>query len=237
MKSPPKEIILALRDFAMPAPRTGSIHASSGSARAAAEGREIQMPASRSAASKPIPSTKLKCASAGPSNEPGSGSGSTAALRCSGTRNVRIGRSRQRSMSANLQRRFPRPPAASLRASLLTSQLLLSARRGGHSRTLFYLVSTRSRESLDIELALDLPRYEQWLETRLEELVLEAKKAEKRAKRRRKMAAAFRFPYENPRPGQVELMQTVEQGIAGKQRMLIQGRPAWARPQACSFPC
>src|SRR5512143_826690 len=53
----------------------------------------------------------------------------------------------------------------------------------------FLLVSSRNGESDDLELALDLPVYEQWLERRLDELVREARVAGKRAARRRKIAA------------------------------------------------
>ena len=57
----------------------------------------------------------------------------------------------------------------------------------------FHLVSTRTRESIDLALKLDLPAYEKWLDPRLQELVKEAKKAEKRALRRRKLASALSF--------------------------------------------
>jgi len=45
---------------------------------------------------------------------------------------------------------------------------------------------------------LDLPRYEQWLDLRLDELVVEAGLAKKRAARRRKVASCFVFPFEKP---------------------------------------
>jgi DNA excision repair protein ERCC-2 len=75
----------------------------------------------------------------------------------------------------------------------------------------FHLVSSRNNDTDDIKLTLDIPQYEQWLDLRLNELVMEATQAEKRAARRRKVAAGFIFPFETQRPGQIELMQTIEQ--------------------------
>ncbi|HJV36460.1 ATP-dependent DNA helicase [Geomonas sp.] len=89
-------------------------------------------------------------------------------------------------------------------------------------RLTFHLVSSRNGRSHDLELILDRERYAEWLELRLDELVLEAAEAKKRAQRRRKMAGQFEFPFQTPRPGQVELMREVEQGMAMGCPQLIQ---------------
>jgi DNA excision repair protein ERCC-2 len=89
-------------------------------------------------------------------------------------------------------------------------------------RLTFHLVSSRNGQSEDLALDLDLGLYEKWLELRLDELVLEAGQARKRAARRRKISSCFAFPFENPRPGQVELMQEIVQGMAEVRPMLIQ---------------
>ena len=89
-------------------------------------------------------------------------------------------------------------------------------------RLSFHLVSSRNGQSADLEIQLDLPEYETWLDARLDELVLEAEQAAKRGRRRRRTAAAFPFPFEKPRAGQLELMQEIEQGMALGLRMLIQ---------------
>lgn len=100
----------------------------------------------------------------------------------------------------------------------------------------FHLVSSRNNDSDDIDLALDIPQYEQWLDLRLDELVIEAKLAEKRAARRRKVAASFIFPFENPRPGQIELMQTIEQFMLEKQPMLIQAPTGLGKTVGVLYP-
>ncbi|QXE86512.1 ATP-dependent DNA helicase [Geomonas nitrogeniifigens] len=89
-------------------------------------------------------------------------------------------------------------------------------------RLTFHLVSSRNGQSADLEITLDLEEYQGWLDARLDELVREAARAAKRAQRRRKAAATFPFPFEKPRPGQVELMQEIELGMALGRRMLIQ---------------
>jgi DNA excision repair protein ERCC-2 len=89
-------------------------------------------------------------------------------------------------------------------------------------RLTFHLVSSRNGESVDLGLTLNFPAYENWLELRLDDLALEARKAEKRVVRRKKISAGIAFPFENPRPGQIALIHTIEQGMSEGSRMLIQ---------------
>jgi DNA excision repair protein ERCC-2 len=100
----------------------------------------------------------------------------------------------------------------------------------------FHLVSSRSYESLDIEQELDDPAYERWLELRLGELVLEVRKAEKRAARRKKIVVDFAFPFENPRPGQTELIQTIEEGMEERRPMLIQAPTGLGKTAGVLYP-
>ncbi|HLO09126.1 MAG TPA: DEAD/DEAH box helicase, partial [Desulfobacteria bacterium] len=100
----------------------------------------------------------------------------------------------------------------------------------------FHLVSSRNGESGDLQIALDLPLYEQWLELRLDELVSEAQRAEKRAARRRKIAGRFPFPFANPRPGQVELMEEIERGMTEGNPMLIQAPTGLGKTVGVLYP-
>jgi DNA excision repair protein ERCC-2 len=100
----------------------------------------------------------------------------------------------------------------------------------------FHLVSSRNNDTVDIKLTLDIPQYEQWLDLRLDELVMEATQAEKRAARRRKVAASFIFPFENQRPGQIELMQTIKQFMLEKQPMLIQAPTGLGKTVGVLYP-
>lgn len=100
----------------------------------------------------------------------------------------------------------------------------------------FYLVSTRNRESEEMGIELDIEGYEAWLELRLEELVEQARLAEKRVARRKKISKSFAFPFEKPRSGQIELIETVEQGIKDNQRMLVQAPTGLGKTVGVLYP-
>ena len=100
----------------------------------------------------------------------------------------------------------------------------------------FILVSSRNSETEELDLELDITQYEEWLETRLAELVIEAEAAEKRAARRRKAAKDFVFPFPIPRVGQPELIQTIEDGMKDGQRMLIQAPTGLGKTVGVLYP-
>ncbi|MDB5036723.1 MAG: 2 domain protein [Bacteriovoracaceae bacterium] len=99
-----------------------------------------------------------------------------------------------------------------------------------------HLVSTRNRKSVDLNIDLDIYAYENWLQIRLSELVNEAKIAEKNAKRRKKVAKIDFFPFEEPRLGQMELIQTVEEGIKNKKPMMIQAPTGLGKTVGVLYP-
>ncbi|RYY72062.1 MAG: DEAD/DEAH box helicase [Chitinophagaceae bacterium] len=100
----------------------------------------------------------------------------------------------------------------------------------------FHLVSTRNFETEAVEIPFDVARYEEWLELRLDELVEEAKAAEKRAARRRKAAENLKFPFPRPRPSQLELIATIEEGMREKRRMLIQAPTGLGKTVGVLYP-
>jgi DNA excision repair protein ERCC-2 len=100
----------------------------------------------------------------------------------------------------------------------------------------FHLVSTRNNDSEDIPLKLDIGNFEDWLARRLDELVLEARKNERRTARRKKIAANFPFPFEKPRPGQTELIQTLKDGMAAQTRMLVQAPTGLGKTAGVMYP-
>ncbi len=223
MKSDQKLISVALRDFALPAPRTGSIETHSGYGRSFEEGREIHVRVQRKRA-KSDPSYEAEVPVTCTFDREGY------RFRVDG-RMDGIFRREQPLIEeiktsfniGDLSRRLAKNPVGHpYSLQLLTYGYFHWLAHGTVPVLSFHLVSTRSRESLDLGIPLDLPAYEQWLDLRLAELVEETKKAEKRAARRRKIAARFSFPFESPRPGQVELMRTLEEGMTEKRPMLLQ---------------
>lgn len=103
-------------------------------------------------------------------------------------------------------------------------------------RLSFHLVSTRNYNAKDKEVELDIDEYETWLNMRLDELVIEAEKAEARARRRRKIAKGFPFPFASPRPGQLELIAAVEEGMAERTRMLFQAPTGLGKTAGVLYP-
>ena len=232
-----KLITIALRDFALPSPRTGSLEAHSGFSRAAAEGQEIHARLQRQKA-KADPCYQAEVPVSSLFERGGF------AFRVDGRMD-------------GIFRHDP-PKIEEIKTSLnireLSQQLAGNPLEHPYSLQLlsygyfhwrefhalpalsFHLVSSRNGSSEDLDISLDRPLYETWLERRLEELVAEAKQAEKRAARRRKTAANFTFPFANPRPGQIELMQTIEQFMEEKHPMLIQAPTGLGKTVGVLYP-
>jgi len=217
-----KLITVPLRDFALPAPLTGSIETHSGLGRAAAEGREIHTRVQRRAKADPAYQAEVPVC-------------------CLFEREGYCFRIDGR--MDGIFRHDP-PLIEEIKSGFAIGELsrTLSENPLDHPyclqllsygyfhwrehlvvpRLRFHLVSTRNGASQELEISLDIPGYEQWLERRLVELVREAGLAEKRAARRRKTAASFAFPFPAPRPGQIDLIRAVEEGMAEGRPMLIQ---------------
>lgn len=85
-----------------------------------------------------------------------------------------------------------------------------------------HLVSSRNNDSQDLDISLDIENYELWLKRRLTELAEEAKRAQKRIDRRIKISGNFAFPFDIPRKGQIELIETIQTNLENPSHMLIQ---------------
>jgi DNA excision repair protein ERCC-2 len=237
MKVKSKLVTVALRDFALPVPRTGSIEVYSGYGRAASEGQEIHVRAQK------------KRMRSDPSYEP---EVSISHSFCRGPYLFQVdGR------MDGIFRRDP-PKIEEIKTSFNVREMAhrLVGNPLGHPYCLqlltygyFYwlnfnvlpeltlhLVSTRNREAQDLVCRLDLPAYERWLDRRLDELVAEARKAERRVLRRKKIAPDFTFPFEDPRPGQVEIVQTIQQGMERGFRLLIQAPTGLGKTIGVLYP-
>lgn len=100
----------------------------------------------------------------------------------------------------------------------------------------FHLISTRNGESTDVDIQFHHKLYEAWLDRRLDELCHEALKAEKRLKRRETVATQFPFPFERPRPGQIELMEKIEESFKADRRLLIQAPTGLGKTAGVLYP-
>ena len=99
-----------------------------------------------------------------------------------------------------------------------------------------HLVSSRGQDSLDIKVKLYTEKYEAWLERRLSELVTECQRSEKRVERRRKVSFRMIFPFEKPRSGQIELIETIEAGMKEKKRLMIQAPTGLGKTMGVLYP-
>jgi len=232
-----KLVTLPLRDFALPAPRTGSIEAYSGYGRSAADGQEIHGRVQKKRASSDtsyqaeVPVSSLF--------ERGG-----FRFRIDGRMDgifrrdpPKIEEIKSGFNIRELARRLAGDPLDHPYClQLLTYGYFYWREHQVLPALSFHLVSSRNNDSADLELALDIPLYEKWLELRLDELAAEAAQAGKRAARRRKVAACFAFPFADPRPRQIELMHTIEQFMADGNPMLIQAPTGLGKTVAVLYP-
>jgi len=232
-----KLITIPLRDFALPAPRTGSIEAHSGYSHSAADGQEIHVRVQKQRAKMdPLYQSEVSVNSV---FERG-GYSFRIDGRMDGIFRHDLPKIEEIKTTFNIRelahRLAENPMDHPYCLQLLTYGYFYWREHQIQPGLSFHLVSSRNSDNDDLELVLDLPRYEQWLDLRLDELVVEAGQAEKRAARRRKVAASFVFPFENPRSGQIELMQTIEAFMAEKHPMLIQAPTGLGKTVGVLYP-
>lgn len=103
-------------------------------------------------------------------------------------------------------------------------------------RLFFRLISTRTFKTHELEIKLDIDEYESWLKLRLDELVYEARWAQARAARRKKLSRELQFPFDQPREGQLELIAKVEEGFQDKKRLLIQAPTGLGKTVGVLYP-
>ncbi|MBX9723218.1 MAG: DEAD/DEAH box helicase family protein, partial [Candidatus Obscuribacterales bacterium] len=100
-----------------------------------------------------------------------------------------------------------------------------------------HLVSTSNyQHSEDLDVKVDLAMYEAWLDKRLDELVVEMQTLEADIMRRIEISGILEFPFKNPRQGQIELMASVEQSIKDAKPLMVQAATGLGKTMAITFP-
>lgn len=240
-KSPKKKVSLSVSEFALPAPRRGSIDIYSGFARGAEVGIEIHQ-AIQAARAKDFNNyspevTIMHTFEAG-------GFEFEVLGRMDGifkaTDKIPLSKIEEIKTTFNIFEL-----ARKVKASPDEHPYCLQLKTYGYFQYLetkkkpqltMHLVSSRDGETADVEFDLNIEDYEAWLSRRLAELVEEAKLAEKRSKRRRKAAENFQFPFQKPRSGQVELIETIDEGMKEKRPMLIQAPTGLGKTIGVLYP-
>jgi DNA excision repair protein ERCC-2 len=237
LSAAPKLITIPLLDFALPAPRTGSIEAHSGYGRSAVDGQEIHLRVQKKRAkADPLYQAEVPVSCLFDRE----GYRFQVDGRMDGLFRHDPPKIEEIKSGFNIlelaSRLAGNPMNHPYGLQLLTYGYCYWREHSVHPALSFHLVSSRSGASRDLYLALDLLLYEEWLDSRLDELVVEARKAEKRAARRRKIAPSFTFPFTAPRPGQIALMQEIEQGMTEKRPVLIQAPTGLGKTVGVLFP-
>jgi DNA excision repair protein ERCC-2 len=228
---------LFVRDFALPVPRTGSIETHSGYGMATAEGQAIHLEIqAERALSDSQYSAEVK-------------------VTHEFTRNGYLFQVSGR-MDGLFQRKVPK--IEEIKSTFNLSDLIqkLSEESPDHPYILqlktygyfywlnnkvtpelsFLLVSTRNREIKELRVKLQISEYESWLNRRLDELVREAKRVEKRMKRRIHLGSRFKFPFTYARPGQKELIREIEEGMQNRSRIMIQAPTGLGKTAGVLYP-
>ncbi|MES2503807.1 MAG: ATP-dependent DNA helicase [Myxococcota bacterium] len=110
-------------------------------------------------------------------------------------------------------------------------------KKTGHIPKLtLHLVSARTGASADMPVALDVPAYEAWLNSRLDDLIVQIKLAQKTIQRRKKAALSLEFPFETKREGQTELISQVETAFENGQTLLAQAPTGLGKTMGVLYP-
>lgn len=98
------------------------------------------------------------------------------------------------------------------------------------------LVSQRNKKTIELPIQLDIPAYENWLSIRLNDLFTEIKETERRIKRRKKQSASLSFPFNKPRQGQEELIKAVNTSMENNSPLLIQAPTGLGKTMGILYP-
>ena len=98
------------------------------------------------------------------------------------------------------------------------------------------IASSRDGSEISVPVILDIAEYENWLKLRLVELNAEATEREERAEKRKEIAELMQFPFSDRRPGQQALMDSIEANIKEGKHSLIQAATGLGKTIGVLFP-
>jgi DNA excision repair protein ERCC-2 len=229
-------VTVSVRDFALPVPRVGSIELNSGYGRMPVDGQEIHLNIQRrNAKADPKYQAEVKIEAEFERD----GYLFVIGGRVDGLFAAdppRIEEIKSTFNTHELEKKLRKSPHHPYCLQLKTYGYFYYLEHKILPKLNFHLVSSRSFAAEDLPIALDIDEYESWFERRMGELVEETRRSEARSKRRRKIAAAFPFPFEQPRPGQVELIESIEDGMKERIRMLIQAPTGLGKTAGVLYP-
>lgn len=98
------------------------------------------------------------------------------------------------------------------------------------------VVCARTRKVMPLHVPLDLSGYELWLKARVQEIAAEEDAFVKLREKRRKAGQTMAFPFDNPRPGQKELIEKIREKMGNKTRALLQAPTGLGKTVGVLYP-
>ena len=98
------------------------------------------------------------------------------------------------------------------------------------------LISSRNFKTMIMDVVLNIDEYEAWMNRRLEELFKDTKIKEKIFEKRQLTSESMVFPFANPRPGQTELVSTVEENFKEGIPLLIEAPTGLGKTMGILYP-
>ncbi|MBS1989418.1 MAG: ATP-dependent DNA helicase [Cyanobacteria bacterium SZAS LIN-3] len=238
-----KTINLAIRDFALPVPRTGSIEVNSGYAQIfggpltqAAEGRKIHLAVQKERQKQyAVYKSEVKLADKFESE--------SFVFSVSGRMDgfvdgvvpmvEEIKSSSQALALAEILRNDPQHPYG---LQLATYAYIVYKERAVAPRAHFAVVNDKGAIIDEFDYPFDVEVYEKWLALRLLELEHEARAEEDRRARRKKLAGELVFPFEKPRPFQRELVDNLATDLGESANIIIQAPTGLGKTIGVMYP-
>lgn len=231
-----RNVFLAITDFALPVPRTGSIETHSGYGPLPQVGLELHALIQRERKSQfpdyqaevPVTHTfqteRNRFTVSGRMDGFFSGASS------------RIEEIKTAYNAAELAKRLLANETHPYRLQLLTYAYLHWLKHDEIPETVLHIVSARTGDGDDMHIEFDPQWYKNWLELRLIELDREVDAYEKLLRRRERTAKTFAFPFEKPRSGQLELIEAVTKGMKDHKFQLLQAPTGLGKTAGVLYP-
>ena len=119
---------------------------------------------------------------------------------------------------------------------LFTYGYIYGIQNGCEPACLFHLVSYATGDSLNLPIVLNQDTYLKWLDKRLDELILEVQRRDNDANRKQQVASAMIFPFAQPRRGQLELIDTIQRKLTTADALMVQAPTGIGKTAGVVFP-
>ena len=231
-----RSVYLGITDFALPVPRTGSIETHSGYGPLPQTGMELHALIQRErSAQYPGYQAEVRVAHTFETQK----NKFFVSGRMDGFFNRDVPRIEEIKTAFNvseLAKKLSANESHPYRLQLKTYAYLHFLKTGKVPETVLRLVSSRTGEGDDLPVAFNPIEYEMWLRLRLAELDEEVEVFEKIQRRRKRAGSQLKFPFPEPRSGQMELIEMVDNGLSEHKFLLLQAPTGLGKTAGVLYP-